>query len=155
MFGFLLAKKRDRASQLLARYQNMHFSRQLQDGPRRESRGEFIGVAWAVPVDEQNGRPEFESAFVVLTKDISPHGLAIVHSGSLSGKQVVIALPDDEQTSFLKFSIQHNTSLGCGFRQFGLLVEEIIDVDHAVEQELRERMTSTATRLAAEVPVAD
>ncbi len=141
MFGFLLKRKQDEARRVLARQQNLMFGQQVRTGPRVETRGGYMQPAWVIPICPSTDVPKYSRAFPAMTRDISSQGLSIIHSGRIDATELLIGLPAQDDVTFLRFEVVHETQLGCGFRQYGLHVRELSEVPPDFLRDLREMFT--------------
>ena len=138
MLDFLFYKRRNEASRLFTGRINQQTMAGLDPGERRASRSTYCEVVLLIENDGY-GQPDYAAAEPVVSKDISPTGLSLIHTRPARGTHVVIGLKQAEGMSFLKCRLGHCTSLGCGFHQIGLSPEGLVSVPARVETELRER----------------
>jgi hypothetical protein len=138
MLDFLFYKRRNEASRLLTGRINQQTMAGLEPGERRTSRSSYCEVVWLI---EQNGygQPHFAAAEPVVSKDISPSGLSLIHTRPVEGTHVIIGMRQSEGMSFLKCRLGHCTPLGCGFHQIGLAPEGVVSVPGHVATDLRAR----------------
>jgi hypothetical protein len=142
MLDFLFYKRRNEASRLLTGRINQQTMAGLQPGERRTSRSTYCEVVWLIENDGY-GNPDFAGAEPVVSKDISPSGLSLIHSRRVAGTHVIIGMKQPEGMSFLKCRLGHCTPLGCGFHQIGLLPEGTASVPARVATDLRERFDNS------------
>ena len=106
---------------------------------RAPERSPFCKPVFLIPAEGRSWNPA--AAHVVVSRDIAPGGLSIVHTEEL-GDRVLIGLPGKNDTKFLRCSIQHSTDIGYGFFQIGLLAEQIDDLDGSEVRALERRIES-------------
>lgn len=119
MFGFLLQRDRDKVRQVLSKHMNRDFLKKFRYGKRVDARGGFCQPVWIVPIDEAD-TPQFDAAFAVITKDISPEGLSLIHTAQLDATKVLVAFEAGDEFEFVHCTHQHSTPIGLGFHQIGL-----------------------------------
>lgn len=153
MFGFLFRKKQDEVRKLLQNRMNRSFLRQFRYGKRVDPRGSYCEVVWIIPYDDNVKYPDFGRGFPVVTKDISPEGLSLIHTSPMNGERVVVAMENARETRFVVCSCEHTTDLGYGFYQIGLHPDEVLWLDESELDMLRanyaEKQQATAEELAA------
>lgn len=147
MLDFLFYKRRSEASRLLTGRINRQTMVGLEPGERRASRSTYCEVVWLIEFDGY-GSPDFNGAEPVVSKDISPSGLSLIHTRQVQGTRVLIGMRQSEGMSFLKCHVGHCTTLGCGFLQIGLSPEGVVSVHARVATELRERFDARRQQLA-------
>lgn len=138
MLDFLFYKRRNEASRLLTGRINQQTMAGLEPGERRTSRSTYCEVVWLIENDS-DGNPDFAGAEPVVSKDISPSGLSLIHTRRAQGTHVLIGMRQTEGMTFLKCRLGHCTPLGCGFHQIGLSPEGVVSVPTRVAIDLRER----------------
>lgn len=138
MLDFLFYKKKNEASRILMGRVNQQTMAGLKPGERRASRSSYCEVVWLVELDER-GRPNFDSAEPVVSKDISPAGLSLILTRPFEGTDMLIGLRQTEGMVFLKCRRGHCTPLGCGFFQVGLSPDGVVSVPQSVAADLRSR----------------
>lgn len=119
MFGFFLRRERNGVRQVLSRHMNRDFLQKFRFGKRVEPRGGFCQPVWIIPVDEAK-ELRFEEAFAVITKDICPEGMALIHTEPITLPKFVIALGEGERMDLLHCTVGHSTPIGLGFYQIGV-----------------------------------
>lgn len=142
MFSFLFYKKRSEVARVLTARVNHHCFAGLDPRDRTASRTSYCEVVWLVTCGSR-GRPDYGSAVPVVSKDISPQGLSLIHSAPLEEQRVLIGLRSDTGMVFLQCERAHSTPLGCGFHQIGLIPTEMVNVPDEVVRDLSRRSAST------------
>ena len=137
MFGFLFRKKRDIVRAVLTGHMNRFFLRQLHGEDRRVRRGMFCQVAWVIPY--QDGKPRFQEAYPVVTRDICQEGIGLLTTHPIRDERLLVALEADVSMHFVNCLVQHSTPLGYGFYQIGLKPTEVLNVGTESLEQLRRR----------------
>ena len=137
MFDFLFYRKRSEVTRILTGRVNSQTVAGLHPGERRVSRSSICEVVWLIRLNSRQ-RPDFPTAIPVISKDISPQGLALVHTQPIEDEHVLIGLRREEGMVFLKCRVEHTTSLGCGFFQIGCDPEETVAIDEEAAAPLRQ-----------------
>ncbi len=140
MFGFLFHKKRDEVRRVLMGRMNRRFLRQFRMGDRSDPRGSFCEVVFVIPCDEDGGDPRFDSAFPVVTKEISAEGLSFIYNEPVLCERLLIGFEGKLEQIFIAFEVQHSSPLGYGFYHIGLHPQELIDVSPSSIRELEKRI---------------
>ena len=72
---------------------------------------------------------DFEAAFPVVSRDISPEGLSLIHAAELPCERVLIGLEEADALNFIECHVQHCTFLGYGFYQIGLHADKVVPIE--------------------------
>lgn len=147
MLDFLFYKKRSEVSRILTGRMNTHYAAGLDPGERRSPRCTYCEVVWLIEYDR--GRPCFDEATPVVSKDISPTGLSLIHTSLLQEEHVIVGLRQQEGMVFIRCRRGHSTALGCGYFQIGLAPLEIVHAPREVASDLRSRMSRQPDSLEA------
>jgi len=119
MFGFLFQRDQDKVRQVLSKHMNREFLRKFRFGQRTNARGGFCQPAWVVPVNDAD-EPVFGNAFALITKDISPEGVSLIHTEPIGLPKMLVGFGDGESMEFVHCTLEHCTPVGLGFYQIGL-----------------------------------
>ncbi len=139
---------------MLSRHMNRDFLRQFRYGKRLDARGSYCQPAWIVPLDEA-GEPRFDDAFALLTKDICPEGVSLIHTAPIPETHIWIGLRDDDRLNFVACRVQHSTPMGLGFFQIGLHPQHTVRVHSSDIRRLEDRdPCGAAATLAASTDAA-
>jgi hypothetical protein len=142
MFSFLFYKKRSEVARLLTARVNHHCFTGLDPRERTADRTSYCEVVWLITAGPR-GKYDYENAVPVVSKDISPQGLALIHTAPIEGIRVLIGLRSEAGMSFLACEAVHSSPLGCGFYQIGLTPTEVVNsVPQDVANSLRARFTN-------------
>ena len=141
MFGFLFQKRRDEVRRLLATRMNSRYVSQFRYGNRTAPRGPLCDVVWIIPCGDGIDAIQIDQAYPVVTKDISPDGLALIHQRPISGR-LLVGLQGPLEMKFILSQVEHRTPLGYGFYQIGVNPEEIVALSPEQNYRLRQRMTN-------------
>jgi hypothetical protein len=125
MFSFLFYKKRSEVARLLTARVNHHCITGLDPRDRTADRTSYSEVVWLITTDSR-GRFDYGSAVPVVSKDISPQGMALIHNSPIQGQRVLIGLRGESGMNFLSCDTVHSSHLGCGFYQVGLAPTEVV-----------------------------
>lgn len=149
MFEFTAAQKRKRVQAVLTARMNQRCLDGLgDDGRRVQDRSSYVTSLVVIP--GKNRSWAFDEAFPVLTRDISPNGLSLVHAGSIEG-EVLVVIPSDGAPSFLKCDVQNCNDMGYGYWQIGLAAQHVVDVEYPDQLRLDERLADFDREYADEV----
>jgi hypothetical protein len=148
MFGFVLRKRQQDVKKLLQGRINRTVANQLDEKARRARRCAMCDVAWIIPYAE-DAKPDFQSAYPAVTRDISEQGLSFIHTEPVHDKRLLIGLKNDVETFYIVGPVEHCTSLGYGFYQIGVKPFETIDVDPYEAKRLEARYAARETAPAA------
>ncbi len=148
MFDFLFHKRRSEVARILSGRVNTHCASNLHPGARRASRSSYSEVVWLVRFTNRN-RPDFDNALPVVSKDISPVGLSLVHTAPVDEERVIVGLRNGTGMVFVQCNIEHTTPLGCGYFQIGLNPDQLVSAPDAVCRSLLSRFDHEATRQEA------
>jgi hypothetical protein len=143
MLSLFFPNKRTAVHRLLANRMNRAVFERLPEKDRRNARSMFSEVVWLIPGAER-GRPDFAAAIPAVGKDISPRGVALIHTAPVAGGSVLLALQGLTGTHVLRCTCQHSTALGYGFYQIGLNAEEIVVPSNGDTEQLRRRIAQFA-----------
>lgn len=126
MFFLGTRKKQEQVSRLLCRLINQHSMARLKiiDRPRLEERFDLNTGVWVAPCVK--GEPLIDQTFRGLTKNLCSSGVGLFVDHFVSYDELLVRLPIDEQTHFLRTQVVQRTPLGAGYYLLGLKVEEII-----------------------------
>ena len=138
MFGSWFQRRPEEVRRLLSRYINRDFAERFRYGARQDARSLFSRAVWIIPMGPRQ-RPNFDAAYAVVTKDLSPQGIAVLHSAPISDTEVLLAIPEDQHLNFVRCAPEHTTSIGLGFFQTGLQPREMAYPEARDAQRLLER----------------
>ena len=114
MFGN--ASKRKRVQAVLTNRMNRTCFEDLSGSDRGPVRSPFCQVVFLISRRGRNW--DFDNAAPVISRDISPEGLALIHTASITDDEVLVALADkDGSLNVVHCAVQHCSSLGYGFWQ--------------------------------------
>ena len=140
MFQFNQESKRQEVRRVLTSRVNQNCLSNLDPRDRRFSRSAFSEVVWLIPIG-RDGMPQWGFAAPVVSKDISAHGLSLIHNEATVDDQLVVGLQDATGPCFVLCTVEHCTSLGCGFYQIGLLPEQMVPISDADLKAVRDRLS--------------
>lgn len=148
MFEFTQAQKRKRVQAVLTARMNQRCMDEMYGGAggRGADRTPYSMALVVIPGSRKNW--EYDDAFPALSRDISPNGLAILHTAPLEG-ELLVEIPGDNSSNFVRCTVQNCRELGHGYWQTGLQGHEVVDIDYHYQRVLDERMADFAQRLAA------
>jgi hypothetical protein len=98
--------------------------RQLDDGPRTDSRINLSVVVLVIPLDKK--KADVARSFHAVTKDFSSTSLSVMIDSPREVGDVIIAFRFEGQMYFARAKAKHLTPLGGGFHQLGFQLEEMI-----------------------------
>ncbi len=139
MFGFNWDSKRQEVRRVLTSRVNHNCLSNLDPRDRRFSRSAFSEVVWLIPIG-RDGQPQWGFASPVVSKDISAQGLSLIHNEATVDDQLIVGLQDPTGPCFVLCTVEHCTSLGCGFYQIGLVPEQMVPISDANLKTVRERL---------------
>jgi hypothetical protein len=150
MLSFSSQQKRQEVQRLFTSRINQSCLSNINPRDRAASRSAFCEVVWAIPCG-RTGKPDFNSAFPVVSKDISAKGLALIHSEPITSDPLLIGLQDQTGPCFVRCALEHCTALGYGFYQIGLHPDEVVSVREDELAKLKRQLEkfSHATTCAA------
>jgi len=96
----------------------------LIDGPRLEARVNLTIVVLVVPCE--NGQPQIDRAFPVVTKEFSTNGVSLVLQEPLGLDEVIIGFRWEWTMKFLYGKTKHLNPLGAGFYQLGVRLTKAV-----------------------------
>lgn len=138
MFELLLKPgKRRKAQAVLANRINERAMQELTSD-RAPERSPFCKTVYLIPPRGRSWDPA--NASIVVSRDIAPGGLSIVHTSDLNDTEVLIGLPSENATRFLRCAVQHSTDIGHGYFQIGLMAEQVDDLDRHENEALEQRV---------------
>lgn len=138
MFGNWFQRRPEEVRRLLSRYMNRDFAQRFRYGARRDPRALFSRAIWIVPFGPRH-RPNIDAAYPVVTKDLSPQGISVLHSAPIADTELLVAIPEDQHLHFVRCEPEHATSIGLGFYQTGLQPKELVYPETRESQRLLER----------------
>lgn len=147
MFDFTSPLKRKRVQAVLTNRVNQKCLEEMHGADRGPDRTAYVNALVVIPGSKRKW--QFEDAFPVLSRDISPAGMALLHNEPIEG-EVLVEVTGENTTNFVRCTVQHCNDLGYGYWQVGLKAEEIVGVNRDEHAHLQERMAAFATQLAPE-----
>lgn len=141
MFGFLIHGKRHEVARILTSRLNHAVIEQHREGARTSARAALCEVVWLIPGAKHRSR-DMDAAFPVVTRDISPRGLSLLHTAPVEQERIIVGLQDANGPKFVRCTLQHCTPLGFGFYQIGLYPEEVVALSRDEVRTLTEKMAS-------------
>ena len=141
------SSKRRRLQALLTSRVNDRCTKELYGGTgeRGPVRTPFVKALLVIPGERKAW--QFDDAFVALSRDISPSGMSLCHSGQLAG-DLLVEIPSEGESSFARMTVQHNTDLGHGYWQIGLEAKELVELGYREHAELTSRYAQIEEAMA-------
>jgi hypothetical protein len=98
--------------------------RQLQDGPRNDTRINMSLVVLVIPLEKK--KVDVTKAFHAVTKDFSSTSLSVAIDSQRALDEVIIAFRFEGEMYFARATAKHLSPLGGGFHQLGFQMEEMV-----------------------------
>lgn len=147
MLNFSSQQKKQEIQRLLTSRINQSCLANINPRDRASSRSAFCEVVWVIPCG-RTGKADFNSAFPVVSKDISAKGLALIHDEPITADPIMVGLQDQTGPAFLRCTLEHCTSLGFGYYQIGLHPEEVVPVREDEIAKLKRRLEQVTQPVA-------
>jgi hypothetical protein len=74
----------------------------------------------------QDNEPRPNGAVTALSKNLSSHGLTVLHVDPIEAEQVVVGFCVEKQPYFILGAVRHRTPLGGGFFQLGIELSRVL-----------------------------
>lgn len=145
MFDFTSGSKRQRVQAVLTHRMNQQCLNEMSANDRGPDRSAYVHALVVVPGRKRHW--QFSEAFPVLSRDISPQGMALLHNELMEG-EVLVEVPGEAGPSFVRCSVQHCSSLGLGYWQIGLKALEVVNIEAKERHVLEQRIEAFAGEMA-------
>ena len=124
MFGSV-KEKESKVQRLLTKIINSHCLAvdALREGLRDELRREISLVVIVVP--RINGRPDLDSAFSTVSREVSSTGMSLVLAEDIASEGVFLVFKVEGDLRYTQGDVRHQTHLGAGLRQAGIRLTEV------------------------------
>lgn len=149
MFDFTSPIKRKRVQAVLTNRVNQKCMDELHGNGRDVDRTPYVHALIAVPGTKRKWR--YEEAFPVLGRDISPSGVAVLHSSEVAG-ELLIEIPGQNISNFVRCVVQHANDLGFGYWHIGLSAKEIVELSREDYRALQKRLAEINVQAEIQTP---
>lgn len=150
MFDFGEVANRRRVETILTGRMNDLCLEELRGQNRFKNRSSCINVVCIIPPGE-NGW-DFDKASPAISRDLSQHGVSIVHNERLEG-EILLEVPKIQGSDFVRCAVKHCSELGRGYFQIGMSAQEVCDVE-AIDRNRLERRLAEFEAALEEMPQA-
>ena len=151
MFGFLFHRKRQEVRKALTSRINHKCVDQVRHANRAVTRTAICEVLWLIP--DGDLRDGFADMVPAVSKDISPQGIAVIHTEPVTDSRITIGLEGQHGPTFIRANVEHCTSLGYGFYQIGLHPDEVLNVSYGDLSQWQHRLREYGGHAAVKEPV--
>lgn len=93
-------------------------------GEREEQRLNLTMAAFIVPV--RAGQIDVAAAKSTVTKEFSIMGISVVLDRAMDAQEAIVAIQWDGTTTYFRGEIKHQSPIGAGLWQCGILVTEVV-----------------------------
>ncbi len=137
MFDFSHGKKLQKVQAVLTNRINQRCLSEVRGANRGPERSAYVHALVVIPGRRKHW--EFENAFPALSRDISPHGLALLHNAPLEG-EFLVEIAAEQTANYVHCTVRHCSEIGYGYWQVGMQANEVIVLDPLDHRRLEKRV---------------